>query len=138
MVLDTDVVVAALRSPTGGSAALLRLLRQGQGTMLISTALLLEYEAVCMRPLHRTAAGLSAIDVQSFIDGLAVLAEPVPVHFHWRPQLLDPGDEMVLEAAVNGRADAIVAFNLRDYGDVPRRFGLLSMRPADALGRIVQ
>jgi predicted nucleic acid-binding protein len=33
------------------------------------------------------------------------MAEPVPTHFLWRPQLRDPNDEVVLEAAVNGRAD---------------------------------
>jgi putative PIN family toxin of toxin-antitoxin system len=136
LVLDTDVVVAALRSPTGASAALIRAIRRNEATLLLSTSLLLEYEAVCMRPQHWTAAKLSTTDVQHFIDGLAALAEAVSVHFHWRPQLHDPADEMVLEAAVNGLAHAIVAFNLRDYGNAPQRFGLLAMLPGDALKRI--
>ena len=64
------------------------------------------------------------------------MAEPVTSHFRWRPQLHDPGDEMVLEAAVNGQAVAIVTFNLRHYRLGPARFGIAVMRPADALRRI--
>lgn len=64
------------------------------------------------------------------------MAEPVETHFLWRPQLRDPNDEMVLEVAVNGRADALVTFNLRDYGSVPSRFGVELMLPREAIGRI--
>jgi len=66
------------------------------------------------------------------------LVEPVETHFLWRPSLRDPADEMVLEAAVNGRANAIVTFNLRDYKNVPSRFGLDIYNPCDALRRIKQ
>ena len=130
--LDTDVIVAALRSPSGASAALLRAIRQNRATMLLSTALLLEYEAVCLRAEHQLAAGLSAAEIRLFLDGLAFLAEPVAVHFQWRPQLRDAGDEMVLEAAVNGQAQAIVAFNQRDYGSAPARFGIALWVPREA------
>lgn len=136
LVLDTDVVVAALRSPRGASAALLRAIRQGQATMVLSTALLLEYEAVCQREEHRIAAGLTMADVEIFLDGLAFLAEPVTVHFLWRPQLRDAGDEMVLETAVNGQAQAIVAFNHRDYGNAPVRFGVGLLLPREACRRM--
>jgi putative PIN family toxin of toxin-antitoxin system len=136
LVLDTDVVVSALRSPAGGSAALLRSIRRGSGTLLLSPALLLEYEAVCQLAEHRLASGLSAQEIGAFLDGLVLLAEPVTTYFRWRPQLRDPGDEMVLEAAVNGRAAAIVTFNLRHYAIVPERFGIEIMRPAEALRRI--
>jgi hypothetical protein len=70
------------------------------------------------------------------IDAVIAMAEPVETHFLWRPQLRDPGDEIVLEAAVNGRAGAIVTFNRKDYGDIPVRFGLKVIAPADALRRI--
>lgn len=64
------------------------------------------------------------------------MAEPVKPHFLWRPQLRDLGDEMVLEAAVNGRADALVTFNARDFGTVPARFGIELIIPREAMGRI--
>ncbi len=103
--------------------------------MLANVALALEYEATCQRTEHGVAAGLSAAQVGIFVDAVIALAEPVETHFLWRPQLRDPGDELVLEAAVNGRANAIVTFNQRDFGEVPVRFGVEVLAPADALRR---
>lgn len=136
MVLDTDVIVAALRSPTGASAALLLAALDRRVTLVANVSLVIEYEAVCSLPEHRQAAGVSAADVRIFLDGLAALIEPVDTHFLWRPRLRDPADEMVLEAAVNGRAEVLVTFNLRDYGAIPFQFGIEALRPRDALRRI--
>ena len=134
--MDTDVVVAALRSPGGASAAIVRLARQGGVTLLISVALALEYEAVCSRLEHRLAAGLSEDEVNVFVDAIIALAEPVAMHFLWRPQLRDPCDEMVLEAAINGEADALVTFNARDFGNAPGHFGVNLILPRDAIARM--
>lgn len=135
-VLDTDVVVAAMRSPAGASAALLLAALDGRLTLVMNVPLVIEYEATCLRADHRLAAGLSEREIGAFLDGVAALAAPVESHFLWRPTLRDPGDEMVLEAAVNGRADAIVTFNVRDFGIVPQRFGIEVWKPAEALRRI--
>jgi predicted nucleic acid-binding protein len=64
------------------------------------------------------------------------MVEPVESHFMWRPQLRDPGDELVLEAAANGRAAAIVTFNRRDFGTVPLQFGIEVLTPMEAVRRI--
>jgi putative PIN family toxin of toxin-antitoxin system len=136
LALDTDVVVAAMRSPRGASAAVLLAARRGRVKLVLSVALALEYEAVCRRAEHRQEAGLSEAEVDAFINAVIALAEPVETHFLWRPQLRDPGDEMVLEAAINGRADALVTFNKRDYANVPSRFGIEVLLPREALGRI--
>lgn len=132
-VLDTDVVVAAMRSPTGASAALVLAALDGRISLLANVALVLEYEAVCLRQEHVRAAGLSSAQAQNFIDAVAALVQPVPSHFIWRPQLRDASDEMVLEAAVNGQAHAIVSFNRRDFGTAPQRFGIELLLPRDAL-----
>ncbi|MGH6896563.1 MAG: PIN domain-containing protein [Geminicoccaceae bacterium] len=68
------------------------------------------------------------------LDVLAALLEPVQVHFSWRPLLADPTDDMVLETAINGQAQAIVTFNKRDDGEVPGRFGIDVLRPIEVLG----
>lgn len=136
LVLDTNVVVAAMRSPSGASAALLRAAREGRATLLATVALALEYEAVCRQAEHRLASGLSEREVDVFLDALIALAEPVETHFMWRPQLRDSGDEMVLEAAANGRADALVTFNVRDFGIVPSHFGVEVLLPREAIRRI--
>ena len=114
-VLDTNVVVAAQRSTRGASAEVLRRVRRRRGTLLLSTPLLLEWEANCKEPKHRQAAGLSEEEVDVILNVLVAAAERVEPSWRWRPQLHDPGDEMVLEAAVNGRADALVTFNARDF-----------------------
>lgn len=134
--MDTDAVVAAMRSPSGASAAIIRAVRQKRATLLMSVPLAVEYEAICRRSEHRVAAGLSVREVGIFLDAIVAMGEPVPVHFLWRPQLRDPNDEMVLEAAVNGRADALVTFNMRDYGTVPARFGVDLLLPREAIRRI--
>lgn len=104
--------------------------------MLLSVALALEYEATCARAEHLLAAKASEADVTFLIASIIEVIEPVQVHYFWRPQLSDAGDELVLEAAVNGQADAIVTFNSRDYGAAPARFGIQVLKPADALRRI--
>ena len=134
--LDTDVVVAALRSPTGASVALLQRLDDGLVTLLLSVPLALEYEAVCQLPEHRLASGLSLEDVVTFVNTLIGFAEPVEIYFLWRPQLSDPADEMVLDTAVNGQAQAIVTFNQRHYSNVPATFGIDVLLPSEALKRI--
>jgi predicted nucleic acid-binding protein len=73
---------------------------------------------------------------RSEVTLLANVAEPVETHFMWRPQLRDPADELVLEAAVNGRAAALVTFNRRDFGPAPALFGIDVLTPAEALRRI--
>jgi len=136
LVLDTNIVVAAMRSPSGASAALLRAVREGRLTIVANVALALEYEATCLLAEHRLAAGLDLRETTSFVDVVIALCEPVENSFLWRPQLRDPCDEMVLEAAMNGQAEAIVTFNRRDFGDAGERFGVAIWLPSEALRRI--
>jgi putative PIN family toxin of toxin-antitoxin system len=138
LVLDTDVVVAAMRSPSGASAEILRFIRREQVTLLLSTAMMLEYDAVCTRPEHLSAADLSTKDAEEFLNAIAFLAKPVEIHFRWRPQLRDPNDEIILETAINGNADHIVTFNIKHYGNAPAAFGIEVLRPADVIRRIRQ
>ena len=134
--MDTDAIVAAMRSPAGASAGLLRVARRGRVTLVASVPLCLEYEGVCSRPEHVAAAEFSSADLAVFLDAIASLVEPVAVWFLWRPQLRDAGDELVLEAAVNGRAAAVVTFNRRDFLPAAHRFGLEVLLPAEAIRRV--
>ena len=96
----------------------------------------LEYEAACCDPKHLVASGLDETEVRTAIDTLCNVAETVVPHFLWRPVLRDAGDEMVLEAAINGRADALVSFNRRHFAGAAGRFGIDLLSPADALRRL--
>lgn len=130
---DTDVVVAGLRSPRGASRRLLEDLYAGRIQAVATVGMFVEYEAVLTRPEHLAATGLTLAETSRFLDGLAALVVPVRPHFLWRPQLRDPNDEMVLEAAVNGHADAIVTFNLRDFLPAASRLGIRVETPGDIL-----
>ena len=135
VVLDTSIVVAGLRSRGGASNAVLRLVAERRVAALATTALFLEYEDVLARPEQRAVHGLGVRQIERVLSALASVVEPVTTHIGWRPQLRDPSDEMVLEAAANGQANAIVTFNVRDF--VPAgRFGILVMRPAEVLDRV--
>ena len=136
LVLDTNVVVTGMRSPTDASAALLMAARRGEIAMLANVALALEYEATCRRAEHAVAAGLKPAQFATFIDAVIAMVEPVESHFLWRPQLRDPADELMLEAAVNGQAGAIVTFNEQDFGEVPMQFGVQVLTPVNGLRRI--
>ena len=125
-----------MRRPKGASAALLMAARRDKITILANVALALEYEATCRRAEHGVAAGLGPSQVSIFVDAVIAMAEPVETHFLWRPQLRDPADEMVLEAAANGGASAIVTFNAQDFGNVPLQFGIEVLSPVDVLRRI--
>jgi putative PIN family toxin of toxin-antitoxin system len=138
LVLDTDAMVAAIRSDAGASRRVLRtaLERRPGLTLLVSVPLLIEYEAVMTRPEHLKAARLSAKDIEALLDAIAAVSEPVTLAFLWRPALPDADDDMVLEAAVNGRADGIVTFNRRDFGPVTERFGIPVLSPAEVIKRL--
>jgi putative PIN family toxin of toxin-antitoxin system len=133
IVLDTSVLVAALRSRRGASNELLRRVAQSALRPLVSTALFLEYEDVLSRAEQRLATGMSEQDIESFLAALASACDPVEVHFRWRPQLSDPSDELVLEAAVNGMADALVTHNVRDFQVAAQRFDLRVLTPQQCL-----
>ncbi|HVZ99657.1 MAG TPA: putative toxin-antitoxin system toxin component, PIN family [Caulobacterales bacterium] len=114
VVLDTNVIIAGLRSRTGASAELLRRVLGGELEAAATTALLLEYEAVATRPGLRQASGFSASEVLEVIDALGAVMVPVPVRWRLRPQSSDPDDDFVIEAAFNARADVLVTANRRD------------------------
>ena len=137
MVMDTNVIVSGLRSPSGASAALIDQALARRFTPLLSVALALEYEATCCDPAQLSASGLSRPDVRTIVEALCTVSEPVVNWYLWRPQLRDPTDEMVLETAIIGVADALVAFNQRDFGDAPEKFGIAVLAPREALRRLL-
>ena len=130
---DTDVIIAARRSRSSASNALLRALRAGQLAAVASVPMMLEYEAVLMRPEQQRATGMSVQDVEVFLNALAALLIHVTPYFLWRPCLRDPDDEMVLDAAVSGGVEAIVTFNVQDFLPGATQFNLQILTPAEAL-----
>jgi predicted nucleic acid-binding protein len=105
---------------------------------LLTPALFLQYEDVLKRPDQLSACELTLAQVDQRMAALAREAEPVMVHYLWRPQLADPGDELVLEAALNGRADALVTYDIRHFVGAAARFGLRIARPIELLEELIR
>jgi putative PIN family toxin of toxin-antitoxin system len=136
VVIDTSVIVAGLRSRIGASNRLLTAIAHRRVRPLVTTAVFLEYETVLLRAEQRLATGMSEADVSGFLAALAAAAEPVEISFRWRPQLRDPTDELMLEAAVNGRAAAIVTHNLTDFSPAVSRFSVRMLTPSLLLNEL--
>lgn len=136
LVLDTGILVTGLRSRTGASRRLLVLLQEGRYQAMASVAMMLEYESVLTRADNLAAFSLTAGEVNRFLDSMVLHLTPVTPFFLWRPQLRDPADEHVLEAAVNGGVEAIVTFNIRHFRTAAARFGIATLEPGVVLQRL--
>lgn len=139
VVLDTDVVLNGLRSPTGASRILLITGLEGVIAPLTGVGMMIEYEAVLKRPEHLTEMNLDANDIDAFLDNWAAVVEPVTPDFSCRPSLQDPNDELFVEVALNGGADVLVTFNVSDYQPSDpgvKHIGVEVCRPGELLRRI--
>jgi putative PIN family toxin of toxin-antitoxin system len=130
VVLDTNVLVAAVRSRRGASFQLLSLIGIGAFEIAVSVPLVLEYEDALIR--HLAATDLSEDDVRDIIDYMCSVAVRQEVFYLWRPVLKDPGDDLVLELAIAANCDAIVTHNIRDFAGLSR-FGLRLLTPGEFL-----
>ena len=125
------MLVAAWRSRSGASFALLEELRDNAFSIALSVPLVIEYESVLLRhvkPPRRRA------DVTALIDYLCLIGVQQRIFFLWRPLLRDPNDDMVAEVAVASQSQAIVTHNIRDF-DAVTRFGIRVIPPGEFLTR---
>lgn len=131
IVIDSNVLVAAVRSNRGWSHKLVRSLGSDRLWQLCVTApLLQEYAEQVHSPSHTPAWSLE--DRDDFLDYVCACASWFDVHFLWRPHLADEDDHVVLEAALAASADAIITFNKRDL-EPAKRFGIDVMTPREFL-----
>jgi len=126
IVIDTNVIVAGLRSKRGVSYQLLTALPRSPLEPCVSVALVLEYEAVLKRP---GVVPLTHQHIDTFVDSICYMAHHTDIHYLWRPFLADAQDDMVLEVAFNARA-TIISYNLADFAGSDS-LGVLAMTPAD-------
>jgi putative PIN family toxin of toxin-antitoxin system len=136
MVVDTDVMVAALQSDQGASRALLEALFRGEAAMLLSTSLMVEYEAVLTRPKILERAGIAVAELIALLDDVARICIPVQIDYRWRPASCDPNDDHILETAINGSANVIATFNLRHLAKSAAKFNISAARPVAILNKL--
>ncbi|MGJ3244648.1 MAG: putative toxin-antitoxin system toxin component, PIN family [Elainellaceae cyanobacterium] len=130
IVIDTNVVVAGLRSRNGTAFRLLSLVGSERFEIHLSVPLVLEYEDVLSRELPNLT--VDASDVQGFIDFHCEIATHHQIFFLWRPYLRDPKDDMVLELAVKAGCDSVVTYNIRDFAGI-EQFEVSAVTPAEFL-----
>ncbi|KAF0240339.1 MAG: twitching motility protein [Planctomycetota bacterium] len=133
VVLDTNVLIAGLRSSRGASHRVLRLIGTGLFSIHVSVPLVLEYEETLVR--ERPVLGLTQSGVGDVLDYLCSVAGHHEINFLWRPFLRDPDDDMVLELAVQAGCSCIVTHNLRDFAG-SETFGVPAVLPRDFLKKI--
>jgi putative PIN family toxin of toxin-antitoxin system len=132
VVLDTNVLVAALRSRRGASFRVVSEIGRDRFEFVLSVPLVLEYEQALMNARPRE---VSPMDIQAFLDYLCSEARLQEIFYLWRPHLRHPKDDLVLEVAVAGRCEAIVTHNRRHF-EGAARFGIMVLTPAEFLARL--
>jgi len=132
IVIDTNVLVAALRSRRGASFTLVSDLPSDEFSIAISVPLVLEYEDALKRA---ESSAITAQDIGNFVDFLCKIGHHQEIFFLWRPFLPDPSDDHVLEVAVAAGCDSIVTYNKRDFKGI-ERFGLRVLDPRQSLSEI--
>ncbi len=132
-VIDTNVLISAMRSTQGASHAILMAIHQRRFTPVLSVPLLMEYEDVAKRP--GLLPHLSQRDIDVILDQICARSVEQRIYFQWRPFLPDPDDDMLVELAVAASARYIVTSNLKDI--LPARsLGIEVLEPKDFLSMI--
>jgi len=135
IVVDTSILISALIGPHGPSREVLRRCLQGLYTPLISNTLYLEYEEVSKRKRILGQCPLTAQDVDELLAAFYSIARWVPIYYLWRPNILDEGDNFLIELALAGNATHLVTNNIRDFQNAELHFpGLSIVRPEEFLG----
>jgi putative PIN family toxin of toxin-antitoxin system len=136
VVIDTDVMLSAFISSEGASRQLVLDALDRKFALLLSTPLLLEYESVLLRPPHLARAVATDTEALEILDALAGICVPVVFDYRWRPTGAHADDELVIDTAINGHADALATFNLKDMGEVGAQFGFRAQRPGPLVRRM--
>lgn len=133
IVIDTNVLVTALKSRRGASYRLISLLPKNKFSLAISVPFILEYEAVLRR--GGLSKGITQKDISDFIDFLCSIGFRQDIFFLWCPFLPDPSDDLVLEVAVAAACDAIITYNKKHFSNI-EKFGITLFDPKEFLVEI--
>jgi putative PIN family toxin of toxin-antitoxin system len=136
IVFDTSALISAIRSSSGAAAEIVRLLLLKEITLLLDYKLVCEYRDVALRLEHIAASRGTSEAAEAVIDALESVATPVFVAVMHRPLSQDENDDMVLDVAINGRADTVVTNNVKDFKQAARHFGIKVRTPRELLMEI--
>lgn len=126
IVVDTNVLIAGLRSKQGASYKFLTLLNDRRWQLNISIALIFEYEEVLTRNMESLGLNQQKIDI--LLDGLCTIANHREIFYLWRPLASEPGDDFLLELEIESQADFIITYNRKDL-EQATQFGIQIITP---------
>jgi putative PIN family toxin of toxin-antitoxin system len=132
-IVDTNVLYAGLYSARGASHQILQAIERGRIKIVLSTALLFEYEDILRR--NQSQLSFSDREIEEILDDLCSRSDHQKIYFLWRPQLSDPKDDHILELAVASGIDTIVTHNIKDFGNA-KEFGIRAIIPGQFLKEI--
>lgn len=133
IVLDTNVLLAGLRSNRGASYKLLTVLNDSRWQLNISTALIFEYEEILKREKEQLTLTLS--DIDSVIDAICAIANRCNIFYLWRPVARDPDDDFLIDLAVECQANFIITYNRKDLQPA-EKFGIKVVTPLEFLQQV--
>lgn len=133
IVIDTGVLVSALKSKRGASFKILSLLPSGKFSFHLSVPLVFEYEAVLKRA--ELDIKWTPDEIEELLDIVCLLGVRHDIWYLWRPLLQDEGDEFIAELAVTAQVDATVTHNVRDFKGI-EKFGIEVITPKELLQEI--
>jgi len=130
IVVDTNVLVAGLRSNRGASYKLLTILNDARWQVNISTTLIFEYEEILKR--SSLELGLSFPDIDAIIRGICSICNQRQIFYVWRPTSTDPDDDFLIDLAVKAQAEFLVTYNQRNLQPA-EKFGIKVVSPKQFL-----
>ncbi|BAY97725.1 PilT protein domain protein [Tolypothrix tenuis PCC 7101] len=130
IVVDTNVLLAGLRSSLGASYRLLTILNDRRWQLNISTTLVFEYEEILKREKYQI--GLRDQDINDVIEGICSIANLCSIFYIWRPSARDPDDDFLIDLAVECQADFIITYNQKDL-QAAQQFGIRLVSPKEFL-----
>jgi putative PIN family toxin of toxin-antitoxin system len=130
IVVDTNVLVAGLRSNRGASYKLLTILNDARWQVNISTTLIFEYEEILKR--SSLELGLSFPDIDGIIRGICSISNQRQIFHVWRPTSTDPDDDFLIDLAVKAQAEFLVTYNQRNLQPA-EKFGIKVVSPKQFL-----
>jgi putative PIN family toxin of toxin-antitoxin system len=131
VVLDTNVLIAALRSKRGSAYNLLILLAEDLYVPNVSVPLFVAYESVAKRE-GMVPKEMAEEDIEAILYYLLSKSSIRKVFYLWRPILKDPKDDLVLEVAVESLSEYIITFNKKDFIGA-EKFGIKAVTPKEFL-----
>lgn len=133
VVIDTNVIIAALKSKRGSAYKLLITLVEDLYLPNISVPLFVEYESVAKR--QGMLEGLGDEDIEAILDYVLSKSSIRKIFYLWRPFLKDPKDDLVLEVAVASQSNYIITFNKKDFKGI-EKFDVTALTPKEFLLKI--